>query len=196
MIETSAAEKIALFLDRYPGGKLRIAAGYATVWGLAWLHRNTDGRPVDIVVGDCRPRFFSSFTQADAADALAFLARDDVRLMNWYSRRNPRNVHMKLWMLEDRNGNCKVLAGSANLTRRGMLENFENMGEYHGDHREAAARQMRIVFGEAWDAKDRIVGYIAPPPTPPLQPMPVRVERRPARKPRRQRDKSYTWRLW
>ena len=194
----SAADKIASWLNRYPGGHLYIATGYASVPGLAWLSRHAAGRPVDVLVGDCRQRFFAEFSKANGMAASAFLSRHDVRIMR-HARRTERFAHAKIWMLEDSTGNYKILAGSANLTN-GMMNNIECMGEYTGDDKTEARQQMRAMFAQAWDATHIVRGYIEneiSPPAPiyapvPISPPPVSEPRTSAGKRKR---KKLKWRI-
>lgn len=72
-----AASVIDRFLKQHPRGELRLGTGYASAYGLAWLHRRTRRRPVRLLVGDLRTGF-DRWTDDDREAALAFLSRDDV----------------------------------------------------------------------------------------------------------------------
>ena len=124
----SAESRIAEFLDANPNQPLRVAVGYASVWGLAWLGRHTQGRSVELLIGDCRKHRFKAGTEADRKTAREFLSRGDVTLRNWYARRDQeRSAHIKAWQTTDSTGQTLILSGSANLSRQGLRSNSNHM---------------------------------------------------------------------
>ena len=157
----SAESRIAEFLDANPNQPLRVAVGYASVWGLAWLGRHTQGRSVELLIGDCRKHRFKAGTEADRKTAREFLSRGDVTLSNWYARRDQeRSAHIKAWQTTDSTGQTIILSGSANLSQQGLRHNTEAMGEYSGQDRTEAVRSMNDLFAKSWDAKERVLGYL------------------------------------
>lgn len=157
----SAESRIAEFLDAHPNQPLWVAVGYASVWGLAWLGRHTQGRSVELLIGDCRKHRFKAGTETDRKAAREFLSRDDVTLKNWYTRRDQeRSAHIKAWQTADSTGQIRILSGSANLSQQGLRHNTEAMGEYSGQDRTEAVRSMNDLFAKSWDAKERVLGYL------------------------------------
>ena len=157
----SAESRIAEFLDANPNQPLRVAVGYASVWGLAWLGRHTQGRSVELLIGDCRKHRFKAGTETDRKTAREFLSRGDVTLRNWYARRDQeRSAHIKAWQTTDNTGQTLILSGSANLSQQGLRHNTEAMGEYSGQDRAEAVRSMNDLFAKSWDAKERVLGYL------------------------------------
>lgn len=157
----SAETRIVEFLAAHPGKPLRIAVGYASVWGLAWLGRHTQGRSVKLLIGDAKKHRFQIATERDRRDAISFLSRVDVQVMNWYTKREEnRSAHMKAWQMTDNDGRPRILAGSANLTQQGLQRNAETMGEYSDKDVAEALRSMDDLFNKSWDAKNRLLGYL------------------------------------
>ena len=157
----SAESRISEFLDTHPSQPLRVAVGYASVWGLAWLGRHTQGRSVELLIGDCRKHRFEIGTETDRKTARQFLSRNDVMLRNWYTRRDQaRSAHIKAWQTTDSTGQIRILSGSANLSQQGLRHNTEAMGEYSGQDRTEAVRSMNDLFAKSWDAKERVLGYL------------------------------------
>ena len=157
----SAESRIAEFLDAHPNQPLRVAVGYASVWGLAWLGRHTQGRSVELLIGDCRKHRFKAGTETDRKTAREFLSRGDVTLRNWYTKRDQeRSAHIKAWQTTDSTGQTFILSGSANLSQQGLRHNTEAMGEYSGQDRTEAVRSMNDLFAKSWDAKERVLGYL------------------------------------
>lgn len=153
--------RIDAFLSDTQGSPLRVAVGYASVWGIAWLARRTQGRRVDLLIGDCRPFYFRAATDEDRQTALKFLDRSDVQVKNWYQRRGgAKSMNTKVWIVRVSLDKLRLLSGSANLTRKGLRENVEAMGEYHEEDLERTRQNINEIWGKAWDAKDRLRKYI------------------------------------
>ena len=121
------------FLRYHSEGPLYVVVGYASVWGLAWLQEHTLGRPVTLIIGNTRRRYFKNATNPEREKALELIDRSDVEVFNWYrSPKNPRGesmLHAKAWVVADRASNRAeaALIGSANLTKDGMQDNWEMM---------------------------------------------------------------------
>ena len=157
---SSTEKRILEFLARHTEAPLRIAVGYASVWGLAWLKEHTKGRPVELFIGNAKPRYFSNATEADISAAQEFLSRPDVAVRNWYRRHGGKSeAHLKAWVAKT-NAGPAVLMGSANLTRAGIQENQEVMGECSADDASRTASEIDALWKKAWDAKRRLLGYL------------------------------------
>ena len=157
----SAESRIAEFLDAHPNQPLRVAVGYATWAGLAWIGRHTRDRPVELLIGDCRKHQIDKGTAEDRRAAREFLSRADVKVRNWYTRRGvSRLAHLKAWQTTDREGQPRLLAGSANLTQKGLQHHTETMGEYSGNDAIETIRSMDNLFARSWDAKERLLDYL------------------------------------
>ena len=146
--------------------------GYASVWGLAWLQENTQGRPVTLVIGDTKPHHFENATNPDRAKALRFLRRRDVRTLNWYrtgrSAQGKSMLHAKAWVVaepEERSARA-ALIGSANLTRVGLQDNWEMMALAEDSELSRIWMQLdglmqgRTVSRNPWDAESRLMEAI------------------------------------
>lgn len=150
------------FLSDTEGQPLRVAVGYTSVWGIAWLARRTQGRRVDLLIGNCSPLYFKNATAEDRQMASKFLDRSDVEVKNWYKRRGgAKDMNAKVWISRDSHDRRRLLSGSANLTRRGLRENIEAIGEYRGEDLQRTRQNINeICDDKAWDAKDRLREYI------------------------------------
>ncbi len=155
-----AAEVIEDFLRDNPQGKLYVAFGYASAYGLSWLDQRTRGRPVWLLVGDIRTGF-SNQPDADRLAALSFLERSDVEVRNWYrtnkNRLGKAKAHMKVWMVQpdsSRHIRGAVLVGSANLTRAGLYNNFEMMAEVATADHPRLFSQMNALQKVDWPAEN------------------------------------------
>lgn len=157
---SSTEKRILEFLARHPEAPFRIAVGYASVWGLAWLNEHTKGRPVELFIGNAKPRYFSNATESGRSAAQEFLSRPDVTVRNWYRRYGGKSeAHLKAWVAQTSTGPA-VLMGSANLTRAGIQENQEAMGECSADDASRTASEIDALWKKAWDAKRRLLGYL------------------------------------
>ena len=139
MIGSNSQEHIKRFLRDHPGGHLYVMVGFASVWGLAWLHENTRGRTVTVVIGDTKKHRFQNATDTDRRRALDFLRRGDVKVLNWYQTKRSSHgasvMHAKSWIVADarRTSAKAAMIGSANLTREGLQNNWEMMARV-ADH--------------------------------------------------------------
>ena len=161
-MDRTAATRIEKFLDDRPGVPLTVAVGYSSVPGIAWLARRTGDRRVRLLIGDCRPKYFKHAKAEDRAEAVAFLERSDVVVQNWYKKRGGASeAHLKVWVAHDF-PRPAVLSGSANLTHQGLYRNTEMVAEIAAVEVDEAVERVEDLFAEAWDAKDRLLGYITP----------------------------------
>ena len=161
-MDRTAATRIERFLDDHPGVPLTVAVGYSSVPGIAWLARRTGDRRVWLLIGDCRPRYFKHAKSEDRTEAIAFLNRSDVVVRNWYKKHGVASeAHLKVWVAHDV-PRPAVLSGSANLTNQGLYRNTEIVAEIAAVEVDEAVEQVEDLFAEAWDVKDRLLGYITP----------------------------------
>lgn len=162
----SASAQIERFLRTNPYGHLYVTVGYASVVGLAWLNARTQGRPVTLVIGNAKKKYFVKSTSADRSSALEFLARTDVQVKNWYRTEkggDPSVAHAKAWMVKNDGPNLtdiSVMLGSANLTKQGLHHNIEMMAFVTGDEAARLWTEMRDLISKAWDYKGRILRYL------------------------------------
>lgn len=172
MPDYNAQGHIQRFLEDNPSGHLYVLVGYASVWGLAWLHENTPGRPVTLIIGDTKPHHFERATNRDRAKALQFLRRREVRTLSWYrTERSPQGksmLHAKAWVIaapKERSAGA-ALIGSANLTRAGLQNNWEMMALAADRDLSRVWRQLdgfvegTTVSRKPWDAESRLVEAI------------------------------------
>ena len=162
----SASTQIVRFLRANPYGHLYVAVGYASTAGLAWLNAQTQGRPVTLIIGNAKNKYFAKSTSADRASALKFLARADVQVKNWYRTEkggDPSVAHAKAWIVKNDGPNLtgiSVMLGSANLTNHGLYRNIEMMAFVTGEEVTRLCAEMRDLISVAWDCKERIVRYL------------------------------------
>lgn len=159
-----AGERIQRFLAAYPEGRLLIAVGYATPAGLTWLQEVTDGRPVSLLIGDIRFKYWRNHSMDDAMGAAAFLTRPNVNVRNWYrtskSRHSRSEAHLKTWVVEAGGRPIAGLAGSANLIRQGLKDNIEVVAEAFGDDLMDAWEAVRNVHKKGWNCEDKLLDYL------------------------------------
>ena len=137
-----------------------MAVGFASTDGLAWLARLTQNRKVRLLIGNCRPRYFKQTNHRNRKDALAFLAREDVEVWNWYRRHGqPSEAHLKIWIAHSRPFPA-ALNGSANLSEAGLYHNHELMTTVSEEEIEPAIRMVEDLIKHAWNVKARIRQYI------------------------------------
>ncbi len=149
-------------------------------------------RRVRLLIGDCRPKYFTKASPAKRDEALAFLARDDVEVWNWYRRHGQSSdAHLKVWMAHSE-PRPAALNGSANLSEAGLYHNRELMTTVSEDEIEPVIRMVEDLIKQAWNVKVRIRQYIqveldvpGEETYPQDSPAPVRKGRAPVRKGRR-----------
>ncbi len=194
---------IKRFLRDYPDGHLYVAVGYASVWGLAWLQEHTQGRWVTLIIGSTQASRFEKATDSDRRKALALLRRRDVQVLNWYrtarSAQGASMLHAKSWVVRDQKTEsaAAALVGSANLTKEGLVNNWEVMAVIAENELSRVWAQLdgflkgRSGNKQPWNAEERLVGTIETglearqkPKTRPAsqQQPPARKKRPPAKK--------------
>lgn len=157
-----AEQRIIEFLKKNPQGHLYVLTGYASVWGLAWLHKHTSGRPVTLLTGDARKKRFAKATESDRKSALKFLSNKNVTVKTWYSKKTPGRetiAHAKAWIVKKPNGYV-ALVGSANLTEQGLRHNFEMMARAADVEVPALVAEMERALAKAKESKVRIASYL------------------------------------
>jgi len=179
----STEARITEFLRSHPDAPVRVVVGYASVWGLAWLHRHTKGRRVHLLIGDMRKHHFDRASDRDKQQALKFLARPDVEISNWYKKKpQPSEARIKAWMIESP-GKVAVLTGTANLTKKGIQYNRELMMEPSGKDLNYAVSTIKRLFVNSWDCRDKLSRHItssnsAPSPSTITEPAKRATQRR------------------
>lgn len=155
-----AASRIEAFLWSDTAAPLTVAVGFASVRGLAWLAERAAGRPVTLVIGDCRQRNFARASSTDREIAQSFLARDDVTVKNWYRKPpEPAEAHLKVWVAHTNKGPA-ALVGSANLTGAGLFRNWEMVTEPAPADLPRVVDEVGALVEQAIDAKTRLMEYI------------------------------------
>ncbi len=153
-------DRIAQFLRENSSGRLWVTVGFASAFGLAWLDERTVERPVNLLIGDIRTGFSKS-SEADRLAAIRFVQRRDVSISNWYSKRGGyQTAHAKAWIVEPDPLNANsaaVLVGSANLTKQGLLNNFEMMTLADPEEHERLQAEMRQVMNKSWPIEDKLL---------------------------------------
>lgn len=157
-----AEQRIIEFLKKNPQGPLYVLTGYASVWGLAWLHEHTFGRQVTLLTGDARKKRFAKAAESDRMSALKFLSRNNVTVKTWYSKKTPGReaiAHAKAWIVKQPDGYV-ALVGSANLTEQGLRYNFEMMARAASFEVRSLVTAMKGALAKAKKSKGRIAGYL------------------------------------
>ena len=161
----SAASRIEQYLRDHPDGDLLIAVGYATPAGIAWLAQRTEGRRVDLLIGNTSSQYWKNVAEPDRAACLEFIRRTDVEIRNWYrtkkSRSGESDAHLKAWVVHNNGFPVSALTGSANLTRKGLENNVEVMVEAHGNDLQQTSNTAQELWGKAWQRDDRLIKYLA-----------------------------------
>ena len=182
MINLSASHRIDKYLKAHPSGDLLIAVGYATPAGVAWLAKRTAGRSgsVSLLIGDTRSHWWKKAKRSDRSACLAFFNRPDVEVKNWYrTKKSPSgasSAHLKVWATHQDWEPVSVLAGSGNLTTKGLQGNVEGMVEAYRQDMQEAWDAAHGVWKKAWPCADRLAEYMgatlnrrsaSPAPAPP-----------------------------
>ena len=151
--------QIRQFLEDHPSGKLVIGTGFLSIWGLAWLSRNTTHSPVVLLTGNAESSYFNKGTQADRAEAIRFLQRDDVQVKNLYSKKTNSQFHAKVWVV-DNGDSVSAINGSANLSKSGLQNNFEMITSVSAEETDKVYEHLEASLTKAWNCKSRVLGYI------------------------------------
>ena len=156
-----AAKTIEKFLSKYPDRELRVVVGYASVYGLAWLAERTQNRKVDLLIGFYGLKNFRNDNTESISAAKRFLRREDVAVRSWFPKEPVRcSVHMKAWHTLDSDNAHRILSGSANLTKHGLLHNREAMGEYYGNEANETMWSMNGIWCSGWNIKPKLISII------------------------------------
>ena len=117
-----------------------------------------------LLIGNCRKSHFTKWSRDDRASAVAFLNRPDVEVKNWYKKRpTPSEAHLKVWVAHQATARG-VLLGSANLTGAGLFRNREAVAETADQDRHRIANSVNELVENAWDVKERLLGYLSEQP--------------------------------
>ena len=158
----TAEKRIAQFLEDHPTGPLKVVVGYSSIWGLAWLHRHTQDRRVDLLIGNTEWDSFDFGTREDREDAKDFLKRKDVTVAGWNKETGDRSRTIMIgWLIDGEEPH--LLAGSAHLSKNGLKLNRELMAEIKKDEITAAAEKMNKFFDEAKDCRKVLTSYVKQP---------------------------------
>ena len=133
-----------------------MGTGYASAYGLAWLHRRTRRSPVRLLIGDLRTGF-DRWTDDDREAALAFLSREDVSVRGCHAGEGM--LHSKVWIALDPDGSQRpsgVLVGSANLTKSGLHKNDETVARAVPEEHQRIHDELVQSMRRSWDAKDEL----------------------------------------
>lgn len=117
-IAMNTEQRIRKFLQDYPDGTLRVATEHTSLWGIAWLHRHTPRRRVELLVAYPQGRLFWRAHPKDYQAALDFLGRDNVEVRNWRKADDSRaDIYKNGWLVI--NGvEHHLMIGDANLSKR------------------------------------------------------------------------------
>ena len=154
--DLDAASVIDGFLKKHPRGELRLGTGYASAYGLAWLHRRTRRRSVQLLIGDLRTGFVRPAPDVQE-EALAFLSRGDVSVRGCHAPDGM--LHKKVWVALDPDGSGRpsgVLVGSANLTKAGLHKNDETVARAAPEEHQRIHDDLVQSMRRSWDAKDEL----------------------------------------
>ena len=152
-----AAGVIDDFLKQNARGELLVATGFASAFGLGWLHQRTRRRPVRLLIGDLRTGF-DRWSDDDRKAALAFLSREDVSVRGCYAPDGM--LHSKVWVALDPEGSDRpdgVLLGSANLTRQGLFKNDETVARAAPEEYLRIRNELTHSLQRSWDAKAELL---------------------------------------
>lgn len=155
-----AASVIDEFLKQNAQGELLVGTGFASAFGLAWLHQRSHQRPVRLLIGDLRTGF-DRWSNDDREAALAFLSREDVSVRGCHT---PEGIlHSKVWIAldpEDPGRPTGVLVGSANLTRQGLFKNDETVARAAPEELQRIRDELAQSMQRSWDAKGELMARL------------------------------------
>jgi hypothetical protein len=149
----SAGKQIEQFLKRNRDGPLLVVVGFASAFGLRWLHERTRHRDVSLLVGDIEIGF-RKFSKDDRQSAVEFLRRPDVQV------RQCATLHAKAWLVHSDPSSPyagAVLVGSANLTKRGLVHNVEMLTVAPESEHARLYTEMVSAFRSSWDIRDSLL---------------------------------------
>lgn len=193
-VDTSTADRIERFLRDYPRGRLTVAVGYASLGGLAWLGRQCKGRrKVRVLIGNLEPHYFTSGSDSDRKEALAFVARRGVSVRAWRPSDRGAVAHLKVWLVQGRRS--AALNGSANLSAGGLWRNEEMVTAVASSELETVVRKVEALFGDSREASSQVRGYLGVGSGKRRKTRRRRSRSRRGRKPRKGRDPSTVGRV-
>ena len=181
----SANRQIEQFLKRNRDGPLLVVVGFASAFGLRWLHERTRHRDVSLLIGDIGTGF-RNFSRDDRRSAVEFLRRSDVQV------RQCATLHAKAWLVHSdpsRPSAGAVLVGSANLTKRGLIQNVEMLTVAPESEHARLYTEMVSAFRSSWDVRDSLLVRLGEAPTSPWNSPAAAGNAEPRRKPRVPRRK-------
>lgn len=158
--ERAAAAVVDDFLNQHPRGELWVGTGFASAFGLGWLHQRTRRRPVRLLIGDLRTGF-DRWSDDDRQAALAFLSREDVSVRGCHTPEGM--LHSKVWIAldsEDPRRPTGVLVGSANLTRQGLFKNDETVARAAPEEFRRIRDELMRSTQRSWDAKGELMARL------------------------------------
>lgn len=158
--ERAAAAVVDDFLGQHPRGELWLGTGFASAFGLGWLHQRTRRRPVRLLIGDLRTGF-DRWSDDDREAALAFLSREDVSVRGCHTPEGM--LHSKVWIAldpEDPGRPTGVLVGSANLTRQGLFKNDETVARAAPEEFQRICDELMRSMQRSWDAKGELMARL------------------------------------
>ena len=155
----TAAARIERFLGDYPRGRLTVAVGYASAGGLAWLSRRSKRRrKIRLLIGNLEPGYFTSGSDSDRQEALAFVRRRGVSVRAWRPSDRGAVAHLKVWVVQGRRSGS--LNGSANLSAGGLWKNEEMVTAVVSSELETVVRRVEKLFADSRDATVQLSGYL------------------------------------
>ena len=156
-VSNDQSRHIERFLQDNPNGHIYVASGFASTYGLAWLHRRTRHRAVTVVIGGSSldDRSWKKCSDAEEKAAREFLDRSDVSVRVWKGSHPASELHAKLWIIKSHAG-IDVLLGSANLTKSGLHTNREALGRARDEDLDRHWNDMCSYVEGSRDAKGDI----------------------------------------
>lgn len=156
-VSNDQSQHIEQFLQDNPNGHIYVASGFASTYGLAWLHRRTRHRTVTVVIGGSSldGRYWTLCSDAEEKTAQEFLDRSNVSVRVWKGSRPASQLHAKLWITKS-HARIDVLLGSANLTKSGLRTNCEAVTRARDEDLDRHWNAMFSYVEDSRDAKDDI----------------------------------------
>lgn len=155
--QNQAAQHIGRFLQKNTKGHIYVATGFASPYGLAWLHRRTRHRAVTVVIGGSSldDKYWNKGSKEDKDAAREFLDRSDVSVCVWKGSHPDSELHAKLWITKS-HAEIDILLGSANLTKNGLYKNREAMTRARDEDLDRHWNDMHSHVEGSHDAKNDI----------------------------------------
>ena len=156
-VSNDQSQHIERFLLDNPNSHIYVATGFASTYGLAWLHRRTGHRAVTVVIGGSSLDVgnWTKCNDAEEKAAQEFLDRSDVSVRVWKGSHPASELHAKLWITKSHAG-VDVLVGSANLTKGGLHINLEGVGRARDEDLDRHWNDMCSYVEGSRDAKGDI----------------------------------------